>query len=293
VELQHSPSYYDRTLANGKPIIDIAPTIEWGYLLYLTVFRLCQYFGAQEECQFCDINENYHQQKKAGKILEAYWIPGWGRVMSIGEAKSAEEIVQNMNEIPVSGFMNYEIYPLADYNESAKIMLERIKSLKNLTVLNDEAVFSARDPTFHAGQIGLVVSARKGPQTTVTFDDLIVRSLPRPPRLLPQNRRLLNHDRDVEAHAPHPSGAATHRSRFSATSSSSGSACRRNCFQASGFQNSSLSRGGTARPQARISEGQVRVLDCLLVVKRRRPGDVLPLARVVCACRHLMPIQEW
>lgn len=59
VELQKSPEYYRRTLANGKPIADIAPTIEWGYLLYLTAFRLCQYFGAQEECQFCDINENY------------------------------------------------------------------------------------------------------------------------------------------------------------------------------------------------------------------------------------------
>jgi len=67
VELQHSPSYYQRSLANGKPITDIAPTIEWGYLLYLTVFRLCQYFGAGEECQFCDINENYRQQRKSGR----------------------------------------------------------------------------------------------------------------------------------------------------------------------------------------------------------------------------------
>jgi hypothetical protein len=67
VELQRSPDYYHRTLANGKPIMDICPTIEWGYLLYLTTFRLCQYFGAQEECQFCDINENYRQQKKAGR----------------------------------------------------------------------------------------------------------------------------------------------------------------------------------------------------------------------------------
>jgi hypothetical protein len=67
VELQKSPQYYSRTLASGKPIADIAPTIEWGYLLYLTAFRLCQYFGAQEECQFCDINENYRQQKNSGR----------------------------------------------------------------------------------------------------------------------------------------------------------------------------------------------------------------------------------
>ncbi len=67
VELQKAPEYYRRTLASGKPIMDICPTIEWGYLLYLTTFRLCQYFGAQEECQFCDINENFRQQKKAGR----------------------------------------------------------------------------------------------------------------------------------------------------------------------------------------------------------------------------------
>jgi hypothetical protein len=67
VELQQSPDYYRRTLANGKPITDIAPTIEWGYLLYLTAFRLCQYFGEQEECLYCDINENYRQQKKSGR----------------------------------------------------------------------------------------------------------------------------------------------------------------------------------------------------------------------------------
>jgi hypothetical protein len=98
VELQHSPSYYDRTLANGKPIIDIAPTIEWGYLLYLTVFRLCQYFGAQEECQFCDINENYHQQKKAGRpytsvksvgeVLEALARPDEGKELNLEQLKA-------------------------------------------------------------------------------------------------------------------------------------------------------------------------------------------------------------
>src|SRR5213083_2852386 len=85
VELQKAPSYYHRTLANGKPIMDIAPTIEWGYLLYLTVFRLCQYFGAQEECQFCDINENYRQQRKAGRPYTS--------VKSVEEILEALEII--------------------------------------------------------------------------------------------------------------------------------------------------------------------------------------------------------
>ncbi|MBI3541619.1 MAG: radical SAM protein, partial [Deltaproteobacteria bacterium] len=61
------PPYYDVSLPNGKPVTDIAPTIEWGYLIYLTAFRLCQYWGKEEECQFCDINNNYRQQKDSGR----------------------------------------------------------------------------------------------------------------------------------------------------------------------------------------------------------------------------------
>ncbi len=85
VEFQPVPEYYKRTLASGKPITDICPTIEWGYLLYLTVFRICQYFGEKDECQFCDINENYRQQKRAGR-------PYTG-VKSVEEVLEALEII--------------------------------------------------------------------------------------------------------------------------------------------------------------------------------------------------------
>ena len=67
IVLPSPPPYYAEPLSNGKPVADIAPTIEWGYLIYLTAFRLCQYWGAEEECLFCDINENYRQQKAEGR----------------------------------------------------------------------------------------------------------------------------------------------------------------------------------------------------------------------------------
>ena len=67
VELPPMPAYYRHTLANGKTVMETAPTIQWGYLIYLTVLRLCQYFGAKEECQFCDINHNWRQHKQAGR----------------------------------------------------------------------------------------------------------------------------------------------------------------------------------------------------------------------------------
>jgi hypothetical protein len=67
VELPRMPEYYRHPLANGKTVMETAPTIQWGYLIYLTVLRLCQYFGAKEECGFCDINHNWRQHRKAGR----------------------------------------------------------------------------------------------------------------------------------------------------------------------------------------------------------------------------------
>jgi hypothetical protein len=67
VEPPPMPEYYRHTLANGKSVMETAPTIQWGYLIYLTVLRLCQYFGAKEECGFCDINHNWRQHKQAGR----------------------------------------------------------------------------------------------------------------------------------------------------------------------------------------------------------------------------------
>ena len=67
VAFSPTPPYYGDALSDGTPIIEVAPSIEWGYLLYLTVFRMCQYFGKEEECQFCDINRNFRQQRAAGK----------------------------------------------------------------------------------------------------------------------------------------------------------------------------------------------------------------------------------
>ena len=67
VALPPMPEYYRHSLANGKTVMETAPTIQWGYLIYLTVLRLCQYFGAQEECGFCDINHNWRQHRKAGR----------------------------------------------------------------------------------------------------------------------------------------------------------------------------------------------------------------------------------
>src|SRR5262249_32601742 len=67
VGLPPMPEYYRHPLANGKTVMEPAPPIQWGYLVYLTVVRLCQYFGAHEEGGFCDITHNWRQHKKEGR----------------------------------------------------------------------------------------------------------------------------------------------------------------------------------------------------------------------------------
>lgn len=67
LEFPPIPEYYKHELSSGKKISEIAPAIEWGYLVYLTVYRLCQYWGRDEECRFCDLNENFRQQREQGR----------------------------------------------------------------------------------------------------------------------------------------------------------------------------------------------------------------------------------
>ena len=70
VEFPEVPPYYRHVLPSGRPLMEVAPTIEWGYLVYITAYRKCQYFGRSEECRFCDINENFRQQVDAGRPYE-------------------------------------------------------------------------------------------------------------------------------------------------------------------------------------------------------------------------------
>jgi hypothetical protein len=68
VLLAPTPEFYRSPLASGKLMSEVAPTIEWG-LPHLSdgVPPSAQYFGTEEECQFCDINENFRQQVRAGR----------------------------------------------------------------------------------------------------------------------------------------------------------------------------------------------------------------------------------
>lgn len=69
--------------------------------------------------------------KKAGKILEIYAIPGGGGA-AICEHPSVEDLAQTLEAIPMTGFMNMQVYPLADFGEVMKASLESVKRAEQL-----------------------------------------------------------------------------------------------------------------------------------------------------------------
>jgi len=73
-----------------------------------------------------------NKQKSEGKILECYWVPGAATMFTIGECKTAEEMVQNYNEAPAANYMIFETLPLADFNESMKIIIENFKQAEKM-----------------------------------------------------------------------------------------------------------------------------------------------------------------
>lgn len=99
-EVGFSPekSYMLDKTTSGRSVRDIAPTIEWGYLIYLAVFRMCQYFEDNNECAFCDMNSNYLNQKKNNKEYSA--------------VKSIDDIIDALNIINLSGDTGAGAYTL-------------------------------------------------------------------------------------------------------------------------------------------------------------------------------------
>jgi muconolactone delta-isomerase len=70
-------------------------------------------------------------QKKAGKLLEGYAIPG-GRYVAICEHPSADDLAQTMASMPAGAFMNHEVYALADMRAEMKVIIENLKQAEQL-----------------------------------------------------------------------------------------------------------------------------------------------------------------
>ncbi len=68
-----------------------------------------------------------NQLKKEGKLLELYSLPG-GRTLAICEHSSAEDLNQTLTSMPIGIYMNFEVFPLADFNITMKALVEVLKA---------------------------------------------------------------------------------------------------------------------------------------------------------------------
>jgi hypothetical protein len=60
------PKYYDMAFDDGTLYRDIAPVSDGGHCLFVQVYPACQFWGAKEECKFCDINATSRERQKFG-----------------------------------------------------------------------------------------------------------------------------------------------------------------------------------------------------------------------------------
>jgi len=72
------------------------------------------------------------QQRQAGRVLDAYVIPAWKRAVLICDFESGDQITQILPGMPGFGFMDFEVYPLADFDGSVKYFVEALKKAEQL-----------------------------------------------------------------------------------------------------------------------------------------------------------------
>ena len=84
------PAYYGRTFADGLRYERVVPLLYNSYA-FITTFRACHYWGAKEECQFCDINYNLREIRRlTGDHVTADAIKDRDRVVEVLAAMADE-----------------------------------------------------------------------------------------------------------------------------------------------------------------------------------------------------------
>ena len=56
----------------------------------------------------------------------------WNRYAVICEHDSGEDIVKTLSAMPLGGLMNYEVYPMADYDVAMKAHIEATKAAEKM-----------------------------------------------------------------------------------------------------------------------------------------------------------------
>ena len=85
VRFPKTPDYYSKSLPDGTPYHEIV-----AFGAFITIFRNCQYWGAKEECKFCDINENARQMKLSRDFTLAAPVKSLEDVMLVCEEVTSD-----------------------------------------------------------------------------------------------------------------------------------------------------------------------------------------------------------
>ncbi len=85
IRFPKTPTYYAGSLPDGTPYHEIV-----AFATFITIFRNCQYWGAKEECKFCDINENARQMKLSRDFTLKAPVKSVADVVKVAEAVTAD-----------------------------------------------------------------------------------------------------------------------------------------------------------------------------------------------------------
>lgn len=67
-----------------------------------------------------------YRYKSACILSEVHMAVGWNRIVAISNHETQEDLAKVLATIPLGTFMDLEVYPLADINESMNALIENI-----------------------------------------------------------------------------------------------------------------------------------------------------------------------
>ncbi|MGZ8427022.1 MAG: radical SAM protein, partial [Candidatus Binatia bacterium] len=125
VRFPKTPDYYAKSLPDGTPYHEIV-----AFGAFITIFRNCQYWGAKEECKFCDINENARQMKLSRDFTLNAPVKSVGDVVAVCEyvANDAKKIGAGQGFVLSGGSITKTLHGKSE----ADFYIPYIEAIKNI-----------------------------------------------------------------------------------------------------------------------------------------------------------------
>jgi muconolactone delta-isomerase len=83
-------------------------------------------------------------QKKAGKLLDSWGLVGEKGTVALVEHSSLEDLETTMLSMPLNGFVDFKVYPLADLNTTLKATLDYLTAAEKMMAGQPKAVAGVR-----------------------------------------------------------------------------------------------------------------------------------------------------